>query len=199
MFKFPASLKACTNEQMPCLPLALLSKMPLPAASSRHPSASVTVANTGLLRSKRGRRPEMSKLRSNRFGFCSSRKPAATPCPICVLVHRREWRARCLALFVPRIFQTVNLILRDKNRCRNQPRHQPLRRWIPRWQSADWLAVESAEVGPDSVTVISGTVWISMMRFHTTLEAAEGQRYDALQQGVPQQPKVPLLLYLPSS
>lgn len=35
------------------------------------------------------------------------------------------------------------------------------------------------------------------MRFHTTLEAAEGQRYDALQQGVPQQPKVPLLLYLP--
>lgn len=38
-----------------------------------------------------------------------------------------------------------------------------------------------------------------MMRFHTTLEAAEGQRYDALQQGVPQQPKVTLLLYLPPS
>lgn len=35
------------------------------------------------------------------------------------------------------------------------------------------------------------------MRFHTTLEAAEGQHYDALQQGVPQQPKVPLLLHLP--
>lgn len=38
-----------------------------------------------------------------------------------------------------------------------------------------------------------------MMRFHTTLEAAEGQHYDALQQGAPQQPRVTLVLCLPSS
>lgn len=38
-----------------------------------------------------------------------------------------------------------------------------------------------------------------MMRFHTTLEAAEGQRYDALQQGAPQQPRVTLVLCLPPS
>lgn len=35
------------------------------------------------------------------------------------------------------------------------------------------------------------------MRFHATTETAEGQYYDALQQGVPQQPVVPLLFYLP--
>lgn len=35
------------------------------------------------------------------------------------------------------------------------------------------------------------------MRFHATTETAEGQCYDALQQGVPQQPVVPLLLCLP--
>ena len=139
------------------------------------------------------------EMRSNRFGFRSSRKPTATPHPICVPVRRREWRARCLALFLPRIFQTVNLILPDKNRCRNQHLPDQLRRWIPVGQSADWLFVESAEARADSVAVISGAVGSSMMRFHTTLEAAEGQCYDALQQGVPQQPKVTLLLYLPSS
>lgn len=35
------------------------------------------------------------------------------------------------------------------------------------------------------------------MRFHATTETAEGQCYAALQQGVQQQPAVPLLLYLP--
>lgn len=35
------------------------------------------------------------------------------------------------------------------------------------------------------------------MRFHAMGETAEGQCYAALQQGVPQQPVVPLLLYLP--
>lgn len=35
------------------------------------------------------------------------------------------------------------------------------------------------------------------MRFHATVETAEGQCYDALQQGAPQQPVVLPLLYLP--
>lgn len=35
------------------------------------------------------------------------------------------------------------------------------------------------------------------MRFHATTKTAEGQCYAALQQGVPRQPGVPLLLYLP--
>lgn len=35
------------------------------------------------------------------------------------------------------------------------------------------------------------------MRFHATTKTAEGQCYAALQQGVPQQPVVPLLFYLP--
>lgn len=63
--------------------------------------------------------------------------------------------------------------------------------------SADWFTVESTEVRADSITVISRAVGSSLMRFHATTETAEGQCYDALQQGVPQQPVVPLLLYLP--
>lgn len=46
-------------------------------------------------------------------------------------------------------------------------------------------------------SVISGAVGSSLMRFHATIETGEGQYYDALQQGVPQQPVVPLLLHLP--
>ena len=64
-------------------------------------------------------------------------------------------------------------------------------------QSADWFTVESTEVGAGSITVISRAVGSSLMRFHAMTETAEGQCYTALQQGVPQQPVVPLLLYLP--
>lgn len=67
-------------------------------------------------------------------------------------------------------------------------------------QCADRLTAESAKVSADSITVISRAAGSSLMRFHATTETAEGQRYDALQRGgggVPQQPVVPLLLYLP--
>lgn len=70
--------KRAPMNRLPCLPLAQLSRMPLPAASSRRPSASVTVANTGLLRSKRGRRPEMSKCTLIASAFA----PHANPQPL---------------------------------------------------------------------------------------------------------------------
>lgn len=66
--------------------------------------------------------------------------------------------------------------------------------------SVHWLICSRlSEVREGYITVISGAVGSSLMRFHAMMETTEGQCYVALQQEVPQQPVVPLLLYLPSS
>lgn len=193
-----------------CLPLALVSRMP-PSALPQLPQCPCNCCQYGPAPLQVRQEARAAEMHSNRFSFLFSHKqqPLYTPSvcvsahvyvcvPACVSVAIRDLHAVCPALFVPALSQTVNLRLWDKDRCHNQHLYKKTPKVNSHMcQSADWFTVESTEVGAGSITVISRAVGSSLMRFHAMTETAEGQCYAALQQGVPQQPVVPLLSYLP--